>query len=61
MTKDSFWKMMVVNLGECSDCPLCREELCKKYTVGTGDNEIAPCFNPKMLRKAYDEMEDNEK
>lgn len=58
MTKDKFWKMIMVNLNECEDCPLGRENLCDKYSVGEGDSKISPCFSPVMLRKAYEEMED---
>ena len=58
MTKTQFWKMLIVNLGECPDCPLSREGLCEKYSKNTGDDKISPCFSAEMCRKAYEEMED---
>lgn len=58
MTKSQFWRMLLVNVYDCSDCPLNREGLCKKYSKGTGDEKVDPCFSPEMFRKAYEEMED---
>ena len=62
MTKNSFWKRAVINFEDCQDCPfgLNNKEICGKYSEKRGESIVAPCFNPAMARKAYEEMEDEE-
>ena len=62
MTKNSFWRALVINLEDCQDCPFGRndKEICREYSESRGESKIAPCFNPEAARKAYENMEDEE-